>query len=143
MKIMENLMKKDKDKAGETALDFAARKAAQDPFFLGSAFKTWQAGEQKDEAAVAVYLGIAPELLSRLALCRRPNSRNPADFGREVSRIAEHFGIAPAALANLLRRADAFEAQTATQKQPGYLMAARDYEEEEPELPKGDAPENA
>ncbi len=117
----------------EVAMQYAARKAAGDEFFLGSAIQLYQRKEALDDKALAHFLGIAPELLHRLALCRRPYSTDPTTFRRDISSIATKFAIETRQLAALLRRAEAYEASRSTST---YLMAARDYDEELPEIEK-------
>jgi hypothetical protein len=132
-------MKKDKDISGvskEDALRFAANKMGQDAFFMGSALKAFQQGEQQDETWLAAFLGIEIEQLTRLAMCRRPYSKDPAIFRREIISIANYFGISTLVLTNLLRRAEAYESQTEQgQNSKHPLMAARDREEDEQVAP--------
>lgn len=74
-------------------LSRAAERAEADPFFLAHALAAYRRRHGLTDEQLAARLGCSVGLLPRLGLCRRPAT--PA----EVERVAERFGIAPAALA--------------------------------------------
>ncbi|HEX2914056.1 MAG TPA: hypothetical protein VH186_24850 [Chloroflexia bacterium] len=118
-----------------------ARKAASNPLFLASALESYRHGAGLDEAALVKELGIFAEDLPRLALCRRPDSADSIAFRRAVDAICKRFSIKPAQLANILRKAEAYEKITRRPEADPYLLAARDYEEDPLEPPSSDGPQ--
>jgi hypothetical protein len=116
----------------ERALDRAAERASQSPFFLGFALARYARIEGlRDDAELARRLACHPATLSRLRLCRRPDGGS-ARFAADVLRIAQRFGLDPARLAELLRQVDALDALRAVEDTAGsWLAAARDRDEDE------------
>lgn len=109
----------------------AAGRAEDDPFFLGSALAAYRTGEELDDAGLARRLGCSPADLPRLALCRRPASRD-ASFGDDVHQIAAWANVDADSLASVVRYAESVEA---LRRMPphagaggGTLLAARDLE---------------
>lgn len=102
-----------------------ARRVGQDPYFLAFALAVYARSERLDEQGLAVTLGCAVESLVPLRLCRHPSSE-PSAFRDDVTRIATHVGVDPAALAQVIRRADALEALRQGMGNTGLLLAARD-----------------
>jgi hypothetical protein len=99
---------------------------AADPAFLAWALARFRAAEGLDQAALAAWLGVAPDRLPRLALCLRPRAEA---FGADCDDLAARFGADPARLADLLRRVDALAALArarAPAEAGGLLAAARD-----------------
>jgi hypothetical protein len=90
-----------------------------------------------NETELAGFLGCPQSLLSKLALCRRPDP-NSERFQMDIKRIAEAFSLEPARLFQLVREVDALRAlkqarRTIEQERTeGFLMAARDQEPEKP-----------
>lgn len=116
-------------------LRHAARRASQHPFFLAAYLEAFRSQREMQEADLALFLGCAPDMLPKLALCRRPNPETQ-QFRSDVHHIARAFGIQPERLAQLIREVDALQAlrkaspasgQLSTH---GLLMAARDLEAE-------------
>lgn len=121
-------------------LDHLARRVGRDPFFLASALAAYAHSERLDDHGLARVLGCPPATLTPLRLCRRPRPE-PAAFRADVERIAGHFGLDPAALAQLVRRADALAGLRDTavgvgRDDAGLLAAARDRDDDE--SPDGD-----
>lgn len=117
-------------------LHLATRKASAKPFFLASALETFCKIEQLEWSELATHLNVEPPQLDLLALCRRPDMSSPAAFQRDIRAICERFGIAPFQLAALMRRVAAYEASQANPPATGnFLMAARDYEDEDEDEP--------
>jgi len=111
----------------ENLLKYAAKRSIERPTFLASALEIYRQYEQLDEAGLANYFGIPTTQLTRLALSRRPAPDSPT-FRQDVTAIAQRYGFPPVKLANLLRRVTAYEEGGTTA--PGFLMAARDREDE-------------
>jgi hypothetical protein len=101
-----------------------ADRVRDDPQFLASALHLYGRSEGLDSEGVAAFLDCSVETLGPLALCLRPREH---DFGGDVGRIAERFGLDAAALAAVVRRADALAALGRERRsEAGSLMAARD-----------------
>jgi hypothetical protein len=79
-----------------------ARRLADDPQFMAHVLSVYQRQAHLDEAALARELGAAPELLLRLALCRRPVAHAP-DFAAQVRALADYTLLDATRLAHLLR----------------------------------------
>lgn len=119
----------------EEMLAYMARRASSRAFYLASALETYKQIKGFDEVALAKFLGIAPNQLSLLALCSRPDVTDKARFGPDVKTIAAKFNIKLGLLAKLLREVAAYEAnqQSAITTPEKFLMAALDRETEEPQ----------
>lgn len=87
---------------GTTVHHLAAR-AALDPWFLGHALARVRGQRGWDDAALAAALGLDPERLPQLALCRRPAAGETAT----IERIAAYVGCDAGALAAMLAEAEA------------------------------------
>src|SRR5690349_2368943 len=74
-----------------------------DPFFLAAPLAIFARTEGLDDAGLAAALGLAGDRLPELKLCRPPRPE-PEHFWDDACRIAKHFGIDPAPLADALRR---------------------------------------
>lgn len=113
-------------------LDGLAGRVADDRFFLASALADYARGERLDDAGLAGVLGCAIDDLTALRLCRRPVG-DAATFRAIIAQIAAYCGVDRAALAAIVRRADALDslrADTATGAGDGRgtLLAARERE---------------
>lgn len=103
-----------------------ARRVQGDRFFLGSALSVFARSERLDEYGLARQLSCPVETLVLLRLCRRPTG-DTAAFRADIATIAARFGADAAALAVMVRRADALEAmREAGAAETGTLRAARD-----------------
>src|SRR5262245_18346002 len=80
-----------------------ARRLEGEADFLASALAEFARRRGLDDEALAGYLGCPPERLGSLRLCRLP-AEAPAEFRRDVGRIAERFGVDGRALAGLLNQ---------------------------------------
>src|SRR5215217_3110423 len=83
----------------------AAERAGQRRFYLAASLLAYARAERLDDAGMADRLGCDLARLPALLLCRRPTGEG-AVFRADVEAIAERFGLNPARLARLLRRAD-------------------------------------
>ena len=81
----------------------AARTLADDPQVMASALSAYGRRARLDELTIATWLGVVPEHLSHLALCRRPDPASPT-FAAEVSALAAYVGCVPERLRTLLEQ---------------------------------------
>jgi hypothetical protein len=111
------------------ALQRLAQRAREDPFFLASALHQYAGSEGLAWEDLPGRLGIEPDSLDALALCRRPAAET---FRHDVEAIGRRFGIEPDLLAEVVRRADSLGAlrHIAEDTSRAGYMAARDREEE-------------
>ena len=123
-----------------------AQRLRSDARYMAYALAAYQQQEGMDETELASALGTFHEMLTRLALCRRP-SANAAQFAEQVRLMADYTLIDEALLAALLRQVEVVErlAQRPVHMQEsttatatdlpewGLLAAARDREEAENE----------
>jgi hypothetical protein len=119
-------------------LAHAARRARDQEGFLAGALAAYQEANGMDDAALAAFLGCAPEALPRLALCRRP-APDPARFRAGIQEIAAYTGAAIGPLARLLREVAANEALQGA-RDTGMMLAARDHLPDASPEPASDAP---
>lgn len=118
----------------EAMLAYMAQRAADRAFYLASALESFKQAEHLNEEGLAAFLEIAPNQLTRLALCGRPDVADKANFARDVKAIATKFSIKPLLLAKLLREAAVYETKPAsTPASNSFLMAALDREDDEAE----------
>lgn len=110
------------------ALRDAAARAKNDPFYLSGLLEAYRQMENLSQEELARQLGCLPDMLPRLALCRRPDQ---ARFRDDIRTIASRFAIRPDRLANLVRAAEAYQASQSRHKDisVGELLAARDRNE--------------
>lgn len=112
-----------------------ANRVSEDPFFLAAPLRCYAQSNELDDAALAEQLGCPVGTLTNLRLCRNPKPE-PPHFWQEVETIAKRFGLNPDTLANVVRIGQSFltlqSSATAehTQDSAGFLLAARDDEEE-------------
>jgi len=124
------------------ALESLARRVASDPFFLAAPLARYALRHGLDDAALAARLGCRPEVLTDLRLCRNPHPEAPR-FWQDVERIATHFGLDAARLAETVRSGQgllrlAQQPEARAEDAAGYLMAARDEEPQPPPEPGGE-----
>lgn len=107
----------------------ALKRAAADPFFLGSALEAYRSLNGLDDTALADYLGCSTGDTIRLAFCRRPVT-DAMTFRREVEQIAAYASARAERLGQLLREVESIDALQAAERGirsgQGFLMAARD-----------------
>src|SRR4051794_28365010 len=112
-----------------TALRELAKRAENDPFFLGSLLAALARAEGLDDEGLAARLGCRGDDLTLLRLCRAP--REGEGFGDDVRAIAARFGLAPVRLAEAVKSVRVWAALRAA-SDAALQMAARDREETEP-----------
>jgi hypothetical protein len=128
-----------------------ALKLQRDPRFMAYVLAAYQRQESLSDEELAEALGTLPELITRLALCRRPAASAP-QFAEQVRELADYTLTDEAQLAGILRQVDGLkrlaalpaavpegEAQVGLSLS-GVLAAARDREEESDEPQQADAP---
>jgi hypothetical protein len=81
-------------------LDYLARRAAAEPFFLARRLAAHQQARGLSDLDLAAELHCTAEALTMVRLCRAP--REGADGAEDVRRVAERFGCDPARLAAAL-----------------------------------------
>jgi hypothetical protein len=123
-------------------LERLARRVESDPFFLAAPLARYAASNRLDDEALAQRLGCERASLTHLRLCRSPDPM-PPQFMKDVEQIAARFALDPDRLAEIVRFGLGLLAVSplpgeVAEDVPGYLMAARDEDAEEP--PTGDAP---
>ncbi len=116
-------------------LERAVSRAAESDYFLAKVFKAYEKLEGISASDLAQHLGSTPDVLIRLALCRRPNPDDPHQFKADIEQIARYFDIDDTKLAALVRYVDTLEGFSkspqlsgATSDQ-GVLLTARDQEQ--------------
>jgi hypothetical protein len=116
-----------------------ARRLEIDPRFMAYALAQYQLQEGIEVEGLTQSLGLMPEMLTRLALCLRPDCRSP-QFAAQLREIADYTLADEGSLANLLRQVSGMEklvvisqAPEITDAQvevapfaPGLLAVARD-----------------
>lgn len=106
-----------------------ASRLSANPSFMAHALRRYTEMENLTAEQLALELGTLPELVDRLALCRRPASDDPA-FAERVRQLADYTLIDAGSLANVLRQVDAIAGVGEVTDSP-LLAAARDHEHEE------------
>jgi hypothetical protein len=119
-------------------LNNLAARAEGDPFFLGHVLAAFARGERLDTAGLTAALGCRAEDLARVRLCRVPRLEPPG-FWQDVTQIAERFGLDAERLAEIVKRGRVLDRWQAGRPGDGFLLAARDQDEET----AGDEPEGA
>src|SRR3712207_2038561 len=76
------------------------------PYVLASTLAMYRRQHGLDETALAAWLGLSPEQLLALALCRRPDPADPR-FPARLASLAEHVGCGVGTLAALLTETSA------------------------------------
>jgi len=94
------------------------------PIFLAFALSHYRARQNQSWDDLATELGLTPDQIGRLALCRPP--RKDA-FASDVRKIAEAIPMSAPMLANFLRQIDALQAYDAGSHSQ---MAARDRDDQ-------------
>jgi len=120
-----------------TALSGLALRLRRDPRYMACALAAYREQEGMSEEELADELNTLPELVVRLALCKRPQPSSP-NFAGEVRELANYTLANPARLAGILRQVDALEGLSEwvnatsvksggrTEAGEGLLAAARD-----------------
>ena len=111
-------------------LERLAERVADDPAFLASSLALFARSQAMNDEQLADHLGCPRDRLAELKLCRAPRPAGAA-FRDDVQEIAAHFALSADRLGAAVRRGQAL--LTLRRHQPGgFLMAARDAEEDAP-----------
>jgi hypothetical protein len=116
-----------------------AKRLRHDSAFMASVLATYQKQERLSDEALAAQLKSTPEMMVRLALCKRPEATS-SRFADQVCQIAAYTNLDAAQLAHIIRQVDSLarlsEQPRAPQSEatraktvrfyPGLLAAARD-----------------
>ena len=126
-------------------------KLKENPDFLAWVLSTYQKREHIDDERLIAHLKTTPEMLVRLALCKRPNPNSSA-FASQIRKISTYTNTDPSDLANIIRQVDALEFlskipnRESTQRigrlATGLLTAARDKLDVEEDEPKDSSNES-
>ena len=106
-------------------------------FFLAADLLEFCRHRRMNKTELAGFLGCPQSLLSKLALCRRPDPDSER-FRKDIKRIAEAFSFEPTRLFQLVREVDALRALKQArrgaeqERTEGLLVAARDQEHYKP-----------
>ena|SRR6185503_17090931 len=84
-------------------------RARQNAFFLGRTLSEYGQANGLDDAALAAKLGCTRQGLSRLALCRCPDDRDPS-FAKDIHAIASFAQCSANALIDVVRQVRALHA---------------------------------
>jgi len=137
------------DAMNKPLLTELAQRFQSDPRFMAYTLAVYQEQEGLGEEELALALGMMPEMLSRLALCKRPDAQSP-EFAAQVREIADYTLADEAQLANLLRQVSGLEKLAQQVREPaavderagaeplmtGLLAVARDRDEAEEDRAK-------
>lgn len=102
-----------------------AARLETNPDTLASVFARYRAAEGIDDAGLAAYFAVDPDVLPHIALCGRPRE---GLFLEDVTAVAERFSFDPSLLAVLVRHVDALHefGRGASGGHGRFLAAARD-----------------
>jgi len=116
----------------DNLLEKMSQTTRDEPYFLGYILEAYSEAARIDEALLSHELGCRPEDLVRLRLCRAP-AEATEDFRRDVESIARYFGIDAKVLARIVKqgRVARLLSQASATPTPGYLLAARERDEED------------
>lgn len=129
-----------------------ASRLQNDPAFMASILAVYQKQERLSDEALVAQLRSTPEMMVRLALCKRPEATS-SRFADQVRQIAAYTNLDAAQLAQMIRQVDSLtrlsEQPRATQSEatgaktsrfyPGLLAAARDRTEADEDDPASGA----
>lgn len=101
-----------------------ARRLSADVGYMAVAMAQYQKAEQIDDEALAQQLGTTAEMLTRLAMCKRPDP-NSVRFSDEVRQIATFTGSDASVLARLLRQTHALATFAEMPKPAAHADVAR------------------
>lgn len=93
----------------ERLLSRLAERLSQDPTYMANLFALYKTHERVGEEELARLLKVSQGTITRLALCKRPNSSSTT-FRDQIRQLAAFGGVDVTHLANLIRHVDALEA---------------------------------
>jgi hypothetical protein len=101
------------------------------PFFMAYVLARYQDQEGLSDEDLANLLGTLPDLVCRLAMCRKPEA-DSANFAESVRQIADYTLVDESLLANIIRQVSGLEALSKFSQQK-LLSAARDRGDADPD----------
>lgn len=107
-----------------SARDDLVKRLKGNPDFLAYVLARYQEQEGISDENLPAALGTLPELVFRLALCRRPDA-NTANFATSVREIADYTLVDESLIADLIRQVSSLESLSKSAPH-GFLAAARD-----------------
>jgi hypothetical protein len=107
-----------------STLQLLAQKLRDDPDFMAFVLDQFCSQEGISVLELSEALGIMPEMVTRLALCRKPDP-DKVDFAKGVREIADYTLADEAVLANVIRRVSSVHS-LGSAKEEAFLAAARD-----------------
>jgi hypothetical protein len=119
-----------------SALQLLGEKLRQNPDFMAFVLGQFCTQEGVPLTELPSVLEIRPEMVTRLALCRKPDPE-AVDFAERVREIAYYTLADEAVLANVIRRVSSIQSLRSA-KEEAFLAAARDREldQKEPTAPR-------
>jgi hypothetical protein len=117
------------------AMGELVKRLGRNPKFMAYVLFQYQDQEGISDENLPAVLGTLPELVSRLALCRKPDA-DKTSFAERVREIADYTLVDESLLANIIRQVGSIEALSKSPEHR-FLAAARDHgdiasEEESP-----------
>lgn len=116
-------------------LSALARRLRNDPRYMSYVLAVYQRQENFMDVDLAQVLGTLPALVSRLAVCKRPDSSS-AQFAEQIRELADYTLIDEVQLAGILRQVEAIEKLTGR-------PAQRNWKDNQPIPPQGYSPQPA
>jgi hypothetical protein len=113
-----------------TAMGQLVKGLQSDPDFMAYVLARYQHQEKISDQDLPAVLGTLPGLVSRLAVCRRPDTSAP-NFATRVREIADYTLVDEALLASIIRQVSSIDALSKFEQHQ--LLAARDRDEVGPE----------
>jgi hypothetical protein len=96
----DGILRHPNQEGNHMSLEHAARRAAQQSFFVAFALDQHQQAQGIDDLQLVGELGCTLEDLTRIRLCRMPQA---GQFDEEVAKLATRFHADAALLADILR----------------------------------------
>jgi hypothetical protein len=114
-----------------SAKDELVSRLKGNPDFVAYVLARYQEKEGISDGSLPWVLGTLPALVSRLALCRKPDA-NAANFATSVREIADYTLVDESLLAGIIRQVSSLEALSKSSEHE-FLAAARDRDDVGPE----------
>jgi hypothetical protein len=114
-----------------SAINELVKQLKGNPDFLGYVLARYQEQEGISDENLPAALGTLPELVSRLALCRKPDA-DAASFATSIREIADYTLVDESLLSDIIRQVSSLEALSKSSRHE-FLAAARDREDVGPE----------
>ena len=123
-----------------SSIEELVRRLKDNPDFVAYVLARYQEQEGISDENLPAVLGTLPELVSRLALCRKPQT-DAANFATSVREIADYTLVDESLLASMIRQISSLEALSKSSRHE-FLAAARDRDDVEPEYEPSPPPDH-